>query len=65
VGKDMCDNWMVYHFIKVLARGGYLFFNWYLRLGFDFLMVGSAKYLPRKAFHFGATPAKNNDRSLI
>jgi hypothetical protein len=27
---------------KVLARGGYLFFN----CNFDFLMVGSAKFLP-------------------
>ena len=31
---------------------------------FTFLMVGSAKFLPRKIFLFGATPAINNDRSL-
>jgi hypothetical protein len=28
-------------------------------------MVGSAKRLPRKKFLFGATPAINNDLSLI
>ena len=50
-----------------LARGGYLFFNWYLRLGekfVNFLMVGSAKCLPRKNFFFVTTPAINNERSL-
>ena len=43
----------------LLARGGYLFCDWYLRLAekyFDFLMVESAKFLPRKTFLFGATP---------
>jgi hypothetical protein len=47
-----------YPFVSFLARGGYLFFNWYLRLGkmfFDFLMVGSATFLSRKIFVFGAT----------
>jgi hypothetical protein len=31
---------------------------------FWFLMVGSAKFLPRKTFFFGATPVIDNDRSL-
>jgi hypothetical protein len=56
VVKDMCDK-----------LNGYLFFNWYLRLGnqiLDFLMVGSARLLPRKTFLFSATPVINNNRSL-
>ena len=61
VVKDMCDKLTTewYPIVKFLARGGYLFFNWYLRLGkniFYFLMVGPEKVLPRKTFLFGATP---------
>jgi hypothetical protein len=37
----------------------------WVKKNFDFLMVGSAKFLPRKIFLFGATPAINIDRPLI
>ena len=53
VVKDICDNRMVSAFVKFLARGGYLFFNCYFKLGkkmFDFLMVGSTTIL------FGVNP---------
>jgi hypothetical protein len=56
-----------YPFVTFLARGGYLFFNRYLRLGnqiFDFLMVGSAQFLPQKHFSSVPPPTINNDRSL-
>jgi hypothetical protein len=48
-----------YPFVKFLVRGGYLFLKLYLKLSknvFDFLMVGSAKFLPRKTFSFGPPP---------
>jgi hypothetical protein len=54
-------------FVKFVARGGYLFFNWYLRLGnqvFDFLMVGSAKFCHEKHFSLVPPTAINNDMSL-
>ena len=54
--------------VTFLARGRFLFFNWYLKLGKKiptFLMVGSAKFLSRKIFLLGAILTINNDRSLI
>jgi hypothetical protein len=46
---------------------GYLFFNWYLRLGnqtFDFLMLGQQNFCYEKHFSSVPPPAINNDRSL-
>jgi hypothetical protein len=55
--KDMCDNFCKAFWPEVDA--------WvFIFQFFYFLMVGSAKYLPRKTFLFGATPAINNDLSL-
>jgi hypothetical protein len=59
VVKDICDNRMVSAFVKFLARGGYLFFKCYFKLGkkmFDFLMVGSTTIL------FGVNPLCNVSR---
>ena len=53
----MTTEW--YLFVKVLTGMGIYFLNLYLRLGeifFDFLMVGSAKFVPSNTFLFGATP---------
>jgi hypothetical protein len=48
-----------YPFVKFLVRSGHLFFNdirGWLKINSDFLMVGSATFLPRKTFLLGATP---------
>ena len=61
VVKDICDNRMVSAFVKFLARGGYLFFNCYFKLGkkmFDFLMVGSTTIL----FGVNNDPSRNVSR---
>jgi hypothetical protein len=53
VVKDMCENWKVI----VFGQGGYLFFNWYLRLAKKCWLSNGwiSKGFAKKTFLLGAT----------
>ena len=59
VVKDMCDNWIVTFCVNFWPEVG-INFELIFGLGnsnINFVMIGPAKYLPRKVFLFGCTPA--------
>ena len=65
-GERTCVTTDWYPFVKFLAKGGYLFLNWYLRLGkiiFDFI-IWISKVCARENISLGSPSAINNDRSL-